>query len=133
MPNEPDQFQGPFDASLVCNSIDTAIKRQIFQHGQIIIDRKLLRHIPRARSYFFALFERVKSQNSRFAVARLKQPQQHADRCGLARTVWAQIADHFTLTYIEIYVIHRDKIAKAARKVFYIDNYFTHDWTPITQ
>src|SRR5574341_2061624 len=116
MPFEADQFKGPWEAGLVTNPIHAAIERQVFQYGQIIIDREFLRHISRARPHLFALFERVESQHGRFAITGFEQTEQHADRRRFSRTVWTEIPNDLTLMHFEVDVIDRDEIAEASRE-----------------
>src|SRR5688572_8633358 len=126
MPSKADQVKGSYKASFVTNPIHTAIKCQVFQHGQVIIDRELLGHISRACPHFFALFERVESQHGRLTVVWLEQTQQHTDGRRLARTVWTEISHHLALIHIEIDVIHCNEIAKPAREIFYLDDCVAH-------
>ena len=127
MPVEADQVEGVCDASFISDSIDSPIKRHIFLHGQVIVDRKLLRHVSGAGSHFFALPERVESQHGRFAFARLEQTEQHTDRCGLARTVWAKVTDHFALVHFEVYMIDRGEIPETACEILNVNNRQTHE------
>src|SRR5258706_16396815 len=115
MPDEADLLKGMFDAGFVRDPVHAAVESQIFQHGQIIIDRKLLRHVTRARTHFFALFERIKTQHGRFALTRFDQTQQHADGSGLAGTVRAEIADYLARVHFKVNMIDRHEIAEAAR------------------
>ena len=130
MPAQADQFQRPRDAGFVGDPIDAAVKRQIFQHGQVIIDCKFLRHVSRARSHLFALFERVESQHGRVAVAGFEQSEQHADRRRLARSVRTEIADDFARAHFKVDVIHCDEFAEAPREIFNLDDRITHGSTP---
>src|SRR5688500_6056229 len=81
MTREADQIQSSLDTSFISDPIHAAIECQVFQHGQIIINRELLRHISGTRAHVFTLPERIESQNSRFTVTWLEQAQQHSNRC----------------------------------------------------
>src|SRR5829696_6008695 len=131
MTNQADQFQGPLDAGFVLDPIHTTIECQVFQHGQIIVDRKLLRHISRARPYIFALLERIETQYRRFSIAWLQQPKQHANRRRLARTVRTEISHHLTSANFKVNMINSNEVTETTCEIFYFDDGFTHWLTPI--
>ncbi len=138
---ESHKFQGVLDAGFVLNSVHAAIKRQILQYGQVIIDREPLRHISGARAYVFTLFEGIEAEHGRLAVTGRDQAEQHPYRRRFARAVRAKIPHDFTRAYIKADVVHRDEITETAREIFDLDNWFHHEslpylnvrkrWTPI--
>src|SRR5688500_10002719 len=64
---ETDQLEGIEDAVFVGDAIHAAVKGQILQSRQIIIDRKFLRHVSNTQTDFLTLLENVISKNCRLA------------------------------------------------------------------
>jgi hypothetical protein len=85
----------------------------ILNHCQIVVERKLLRHITDVLAHRFRVPAHVVTCDLRMAGGGFEQPTEHANRRGFARTVRPEKAEDLALADFKIDMIHSDKSAEA--------------------
>ncbi len=72
----------------------------------------------------------VEAEDTALPTRRLAQPKKKADGGRLARTVWAEVADHFTLCHLEIEIVERNRIAVTLGQTLGTYGHFCHCHSP---
>ena len=92
--------------------VNTGIKPNVLQYGQIIVKGKPLAHIPDVALDLFALRHHIETRHRTAARRRVTQPAKHAHRGGLPRTVRTEEAENLAPCDIECNAIDGFEIAE---------------------
>jgi len=110
-------------------SVNTGKKLDVFFHRQVVIERKLLRHVTDAAFDFLGLPAHVKTADDSTAGGRHQKSAQDADRGRLARPIGPQKSEDFAALYIQRDVIDGGKIAETLHQFLHADG----DAIPVRQ
>jgi len=90
----------------------TSDKVQIFCNGEVLPQRKLLRHVTDVFFYFHAVVKHIIAKAGALPTVRCKQTADHAYRCGFATAVGAQKTVNLTFIYLQCKIFHHVLVAK---------------------
>ena len=113
-------------AALFRDAVDAAEEVDVLFHGQVVVERKFLRHVADVLLDGFRLRGDVQPADRRAARSGLQQAAQHANGGGFARAVRAQESEDFAAADVEIDMIHGDEIAEALHQVVDFDGIRLH-------
>src|SRR2546430_47608 len=95
-------------------------------NSQLVVERKLLRHITDQSLDFLGLFFNVMARDGRAPFCRFENSAEHADHCRFARTIRAKKSEDRTARNREADVIHRGEMAETPRQVRALDHGLGH-------
>src|SRR5262249_43763758 len=104
----------PFLQSSTAQSIDRSKKAEIFHHGQIFIERKLLRNITDASAYLFAVPRNIQAIDKRLAVVWSEQTAKDPDQRGFTGPVWPKQSVNFAARDCQRDILQRFHICEIA-------------------
>src|SRR5439155_26283220 len=93
-------------------TVETAVELQVLIHGQLVVERKLLRHVANETFDFLGLFRHIEARDARRTAAGLEQTAQHADDRRFAEAVWAKKSKDGSLGHGEADLIAGGEVAE---------------------
>src|SRR6267154_2572135 len=111
--------------SPILHVIHARDKIEIFLNAQVLPKTKALRHVTDFPFDRFTFGEHVVTQDPTASVVSSEQSAKHAQKRGLAATVWTKEPVDFTGGHGEIDMIDRSELAEALRHSTHLDDRFT--------
>ena len=96
---------------------------QIFGDAQVVVERKLLRHVSDVLANAFRVRHDVDSRNLRVAGRWAQQSAKYADGRGFAGAVRAQKTENFAAMRLEADVVHGDERSESLGQMFDLDRW----------
>src|SRR6266576_109967 len=118
-----DFLDAPLEASGL-ETVNPAVKLQIFRNGQIVVEAKILRHVPDALAHGFGIGTNVEAFYPRGATTQRQQASEHLDDGRFSAAVGTEEAEDFTFFHTKAHVVDRREIAEAAHKMLGGDGCF---------
>src|SRR5579859_260362 len=115
------RFHNFIDAALQLfggKAVDPAVKREIFEHRQIVVQTEILRHVADSLAHLFGAGSHIEPFHVRAASAEGKQTREHFDDGGFAAAVRAKKAEDFAFFDAEADIVDGHKRAELANKIF---------------
>ena len=103
-------------------AIGTAEKGEVFAHGEVAIQRELLRHIADAPACLGTGRAQVDARHPQGARCGGQKPAQHAEGRGLAGTVRAQQTEDFPPAHLERGVVHGHEVSEGTHQIANLDD-----------
>src|SRR6185312_5591883 len=97
--------------------VDAAVELDVLAHGEVVVEREALAHVPDVALDRLRFAEHVVSGDRRFAARRREETGEHADGRRLAGAVRAEEAEHLARTHVEGDVIDGREAAERAREL----------------
>ena len=101
-----------------CNALERGHKTQVFTHGHLVVQRRLLGQIPQVPLGLAWLHERVVTAQERTAGGGRQVTGQNVDQRGLARTVLSQQAHDAAALHAQAHILQRPHAPVALGYVF---------------
>src|SRR6266498_753068 len=89
------------------------VEHEVLDHGEVVVEGKLLRHVPDHRLDALGLAREVDVEHGAGALGRRQEPAEHAQRRGLPGAVGAEEAVELPRAHAEVQPIHGDPLAEA--------------------
>ena len=106
-----------FRAQVLGDAVNPAEEIDVLFHGEIVVERELLRHVADVLADLFRILGHVEARHGAPAGSRCQQPAEHADDGGFARAVGSQKTEDFALGHLEGNVVHGHEIAEGLDQV----------------
>ena len=117
----PEQFGNAIMQSLPSQTIYTAEKFQILSYVKTAVQGKFLRHIPEMLACLCPGLAQIHPGHPQHAAACGQKTAQHAEGCGLSRSVRAEQAEKFPPAHAETGVVHRNKVSETAHQIAHLN------------
>src|SRR6185312_12926643 len=101
--------------------VDAAVELDVLAHGEVVVEREALAHVPDVALDRFRFTEHVVSGDRRFAARRREETGKHADGRRLAGAVGAEEAEYLAGPHVEGDVIDSREAAKPACEILCAD------------
>ena len=113
-------------SSLFAQAVELAGENQVLVHGQLVVERKLLRHVADHFLDLVAFARDVEAGDSRRAFRRFENAAKHADDGGFAGAVRPEKSEDRTARDGEADVIDGRESAEAFRQPLALDHCVAH-------
>src|SRR5262249_555713 len=98
-------------------AVDTTVERKIFDHGQIVVETEILRHVADALAHVFGIGLHVHAFHMRGPAAQRKKTSEHLDHGGFPAAGRAKKSENLSFFDTKAHAIYGDKIAEFANKI----------------
>jgi hypothetical protein len=99
------------------NVVNPAEEIDVLFHGEVVIERELLRHVADIPADLFRILGHVEARHRAPAGSGRQEAAEHADDGGLAGAVRPQETEDFALLHLEGNVVHGHEVAKGFDQV----------------
>ena len=107
------------------HTVDAGKEVQVLIDGQIVVQRKLLRHVADSLAHVRRTQMAPLARELHLSARRIEQPAEHLDRRGLARAVGAEQAVDFAVAHLQRDVVHGAERPECLREIRRADRHLS--------